>query len=374
MLNWLFKPSASKSHRTAIGLMSGTSLDALDAALVRENDAGQIEVLQLDTVALPRSLQTALETVIVSGHTSLSDLLQLEHAYTELVIAQCQRLISESNTAIDVIGFHGQTLWHAPGINSTLQIGHAEWLSEATQTPVVAQFRRGDMARGGQGAPLAPLFHAAHFQRETETVGVLNLGGIANLTVLCPNQPPRGWDLGPANTLSDQWYRLHHAGAFDRDGQIAASGTIHEGLLQTCLTEPFFQAPPPKSTGREHFNLEWLQTQLKAHSAIDPADVQATLNRLTAEVVKQALPSDIDILIVCGGGVKNSHLMDCIDDIVKPLVVTSDIFDIDPMAVESACFGWLAIQALENQALDAKAVTGATRNGLLGTVYYPTRD
>lgn len=373
MLNWLFKPSVSKHPRTAIGLMSGTSLDALDAALVRETDSGQIEVVTTQSTPFPADLQQQLEQLVSQGESRLSALLQIEHQYTALVIAQCQQLIAASATAIDVIGFHGQTVWHAPEIGSTLQIGNAEWLAEATQTPVIAQFRRGDMARGGQGAPLAPLFHAAHFARDTESVGVLNLGGIANLTVLRPGHAPCGWDIGPANTLSDQWYRQFHNGPYDAEGAWAGTGQINPSLLEQMLSDAYFQKPAPKSTGREYFNLPWLQTQLTSVAPVSDVDVQATIHQLTAELVRMALPDDIEILVVCGGGVHNTHLMDRIDDAVDALLVTSDTFSIDPMAVEPACFGWLALQTLAGNCLEVAAVTGARHSGLLGTRFDPTR-
>ena len=373
MLNWLFKPSVSKHPRTAIGLMSGTSLDALDAALVRETDSGQIEVVTTQSTPFPADLQQQLEQLVSQGESRLSALLQIEHQYTELVIAQCQQLIAASATAIDVIGFHGQTVWHAPEIGSTLQLGNAEWLAEATQTPVIAQFRRGDMARGGQGAPLAPLFHAAHFSRDTESVGVLNLGGIANLTVLRPGHAPCGWDIGPANTLSDQWYHQFHKGPYDAKGAWAGTGQVNPSLLEQMLSDAYFQKPAPKSTGREYFNLPWLQTQLTSVAPVSEVDVQATIHQLTAELVRMALPDDIEILVVCGGGVHNTHLMDRIDDAVDALLVTSDTFLIDPMAVESACFGWLALQTLAGNCLEVAAVTGARQSGLLGTRFDPTR-
>ena len=373
MLNWLFKPSVSKHPRTAIGLMSGTSLDALDAALVRETDSGQIEVVTTQSTPFPADLQQQLEQLVSQGESRLSALLQIEHQYTELVIAQCQQLIAASATAIDVIGFHGQTVWHAPEIGSTLQLGNAEWLAEATQTPVIAQFRRGDMARGGQGAPLAPLFHAAHFARDTESVGVLNLGGIANLTVLRPGHAPCGWDIGPANTLSDQWYHQFHKGPYDAKGAWAGTGQVNPSLLEQMLSDAYFQKPAPKSTGREYFNLPWLQTQLTSVAPVSEVDVQATIHQLTAELVRMALPDDIEILVVCGGGVHNTHLMDRIDDAVDALLVTSDTFLIDPMAVESACFGWLALQTLAGNCLEVAAVTGARQSGLLGTRFDPTR-
>ncbi len=375
MLNWLFKTSPNpKAPRTAIGLMSGTSLDGLDACLVQEVDSSRIEVIRTLSTPLSESLRTSLRSIIESGTTSLSDLLSVESEYTDQVIAQCQILIESSETPIAVIGFHGQTIWHAPEIGSTLQIGLAERLAEQTKTPVAYQFRRGDMARGGQGAPLAPLFHDIHFRRETENVAVLNLGGIANLSLLIPGQHTTGWDLGPANTLSDTWHQMHQQMPFDRDGAFAASGTVHETLLTQLLSDPYFVKEAPKSTGREYFSKTWLEQALHQLPPIDPADVQATLNQLTAELVNKALPDDIDILVVCGGGIHNAHLMDAIDDAIDPLMVTSEAFSIDPDFVEAACFGWLGLKSLDDTALPTRAITGSDKPGVLGTIIKPATD
>lgn len=373
MPSWLFKRPSPEPRRLALGLMSGTSLDGLDAALVRETDNGCVEVIQFASHPLPNDLKHSLNAVVMGQAFTAPQLLDLEVEYTDQVIAQCQVLLEACAEPVSVIGFHGQTLWHAPDRGATWQIGMAERLAEQTGVAVASEFRRGDMARGGQGAPLAPLFHAAHFERDTETVAVLNLGGIANLTVLEPGRAPRGWDVGPANTLSDLWYRRHYAGDFDADGQVAKTGSVHSGLLLKMLQDPYFQASPPKSTGREHFNMAWIERALQGFDALATADVQATLNALTAQSVKQALPDHVDILVSCGGGVENDHLMGCLDDAIDPLLVTSDLFGIDPQAVESACFAWLALQRLSERTLDTRFITGAERSGMLGSIYHPSR-
>ena len=376
MLNWLFKTSPSpKSPRTAIGLMSGTSLDGLDACLVREIlDGSRVEVIKTLEAPFPTELQRGLKQIIETGQASLSDLLRLETEYTDVVIEQCQHLIQTSYDPVSVIGFHGQTLWHEPDIGSTLQIGFAERLAEKTGVPVAHQFRRGDMARGGQGAPLAPLFHEVHFLRDTENVAVLNLGGIANISLLLPGRPTVGWDIGPANTLADGWHQIHRKQPFDRDGAYASSGSVNQELLDVLLNDPYFIKEPPKSTGREYFTPAWLDKALKNLPPIDPADVQATLNQLTAEQVHKALPENVHILVVCGGGVHNTHLMDVIDEIVDPLVVTSDAFAIDPDYVEAACFAWLGLQCLDNKRLGTEKITGSINPGVLGSIVNPARD
>jgi anhydro-N-acetylmuramic acid kinase len=376
MLNWLFKTSPSpKTPRTAIGLMSGTSLDGLDACLVREIlDGSRVEVIKTLEAPFPTELQRGLKQIIETGQASLSDLLRLETEYTDVMIEQCQHLIQTSYNPVSVIGFHGQTLWHEPDIGSTLQIGFAERLAEKTGVPVAHQFRRGDMARGGQGAPLAPLFHEVHFFRDTENVAVLNLGGIANISLLLPGRPTVGWDIGPANTLADGWHQIHRKQPFDRNGAYASSGSVNQELLDVLLNDPYFIKEPPKSTGREYFTPAWLDKALKNLPPIDPADVQATLNQLTAEQVHKALPENVDILVVCGGGAHNTHLMDVIDETVDPLVVTSDAYAIDPDYVEAACFGWLGLQCLDNKRLGTEKITGSITPGVLGSIVNPTRD
>ena len=373
-MNWLSKalPSPNPS-RSAIGLMSGTSLDGLDACLVREtSDGSRIEVIQTLETSFPEEVQQDLKQIIETGQTSLHDLLRVENAYTDVVIEQCHRLMQTSLDPVRVIGFHGQTLWHDPNLGSTLQIGFAERLAEETGVPVAHQFRRGDMARGGQGAPLATLFHEAHFRRDTENVAVLNLGGIANISLLIPGKPARGWDIGPANTLADNWYQKHKKKPFDRDGAFASSGLVNHDLLDFLLDDPYFAKDPPKSTGREYFSCAWLEQTLRQLPPLDPADVQATLNQLTAEQVHKALPEEIHILVVCGGGVHNTHLMNMIDDAVDPLLITSDTFAIDPDYVEAACFGWLGLQCRDNRALETHKITGSKIAGVLGSVVNPT--
>lgn len=372
MLNWLFKQPPADPPRLCLGLMSGTSLDGLDACLAEYHANGELHILDTDSRALSEEIHERLERAVApDASIKLAELLAIEAEYTAQVSAQCDTLIQRAPRPVDCIGFHGQTLWHAPELGNTLQIGMAEQLAADTGTPVAHQFRRADMARGGQGAPLAPLFHHAQFARETEGVGVLNLGGIANLTELIPGQPVRGYDLGPANTLGDVWYRQHHTAPFDRDGAWAQTGTVDTALLKSLKTDPFFAKAPPKSTGREYFNLDWLNRHLVHHANLNAEDVQATLNQLTADIVADALSSEIDILVVAGGGVHNLDLMDRLDDQVDPLVVTSETFAIDPDFLEAACFAWLGMQCMDQHRLDTTHITGARGTGILGSIAYP---
>jgi anhydro-N-acetylmuramic acid kinase len=375
MLNWLFKTSPPASTpRAAIGLMSGTSLDGLDACVVKETGNGnRIEVVSTLSTAFPQPVRDGFKRIIETGHANINELLTLEHQYTKIVVQQCLQLIKTVDESISVIGFHGQTLWHAPDLGSTLQIGFSEYLAEATGIPVAHQFRRSDMARDGQGAPLAPLFHQLHFERDAENVAVLNLGGLANISLLVPGQPVSGWDIGPANTLSDGWHQRSQNQAFDRNGAYAASGSVNQNLLEQLLKDPYFAQRPPKSTGREYFSQSWLQQTLDQLAPINAADVQATLNQLTATLVHQDLSQEIDILVVCGGGVHNTHLMDALDATVDPLVVTSDAFAIDPDFVEAACFGWLGLRCVDSQPLSTTLITGSAAPGVLGSIIQPTK-
>ncbi|MDB9863438.1 anhydro-N-acetylmuramic acid kinase [Litorivicinus sp.] len=374
MLSWHTKIFQSNPRRAVIGLMSGTSLDALDAALLRETDNGCVELIHGETTSFPDALKQRLQNIVSSGEVRLKELLEVEYLYTKAVVTQCREMASTSRYPIACIGFHGQTLWHAPELASTLQIGLSEKLAEETCIPVVSQFRRSDMARGGQGAPLAPLFHAAHFGKSTESIVALNLGGIANLTIITPGQPLRGWDAGPANTLSDLWCQAETQKPFDHNGDFANQGSTNKKLLQLMLADPYFKRQPPKSTGREYFNRAWLDQFLSLFPGITGADVQATLNHLTADVIAKNIPTGTDLVVASGGGVHNAHLMNAIDEALDPLMVTSSFFGFDPNYVESACFGWLALKCLDGKILDVKSVTGADRNGTLGMIYRPAKD
>lgn len=352
--------------------MSGTSLDGLDACVIKETEFnGPIEILEKNHSYIPNEALEIFKKATETGQIELNDLLMAEVVYTDAVGKQCKNLCNQTNEKISVIGFHGQTIWHLPNAGTTLQIGFAEKLASLTGIPVIHQFRRGDMARSGQGAPLTPLFHQHQFARDTEKIGILNLGGIANLTLLIPGKPTTGWDIGPANTLSDLWFKLHEDEGFDRDGRYASSGDVNNQLLNLLIDDPYFKLKPPKSTGREYFNLGWLHTKLGTMRSIAPQHVQATLNCLTATLIHQSLPKDLDILAVCGGGVHNNHLMDQIDDLVESLVVTTDVFSIDPDYVEAACFGWLALQNLDSISSDLRSITGANASGIIGSLVRP---
>ncbi|HHW4681119.1 MAG TPA: anhydro-N-acetylmuramic acid kinase, partial [Xylella taiwanensis] len=278
------------------------------------------------------------------------------------------------HTQIRAIGSHGQTVRHRPlgDLPFTWQFGDAHRITELTGITTVADFRRRDIAAGGQGAPLMPAFHLAMLGSTTENRAVLNLGGIANLTLIPVTGPVLGFDTGPANALLDSWYQRHHNGTFDQNGEFAARGQINQQLLSRLLADPWFTRPPPKSTGREQFHLNWVTKQLEPVLP-SPADVQATLLELTAITVADALlrqQPKTHRLIICGGGVHNPVLMARLAAHLPNVAVESiQTYGLDPDYLEAMGFAWLAAQILDGQPGNLPSVTGARGLRLLGAIH-----
>ncbi len=365
-----------------IGLMSGTSLDGIDG-VIAQFDGGTPQVLAHASQPLEASLRAELMALNLSGADELHRAALAANALARGYAQVVQRLLADTGLqAADIrgIGAHGQTVRHQPGLHDgtgyTLQLNAPALLAELTGICVVADFRSRDVAAGGQGAPLAPFFHRAFFGQRDRTVGVLNLGGIANLTVLPPQQaaqPLIGFDCGPANALMDLWCERHTGAVFDRDGAWAALGNVSEHLLIDLLSETFFAQSPPKSTGRDRFNATWLEQYLAAHPGLAPQDVQATLAELTARScaadLRRQAPGASE-LVVCGGGALNAHLMRRLQAALPGVqVVSSQQRSLPPLQVEAAAFAWLARQALRGEALDLKSTTGARGARVLGAVY-----
>jgi len=361
-----------------IGLMSGTSLDGVDGVLAECTET-HTRVLQ----HVHRPFQPALAEELLHLNTPGADELHraalAANALARLYAAVVTALLHDAAidpAAVTAIGAHGQTVRHRPGefdgTGYTLQLNSPALLAELTRIDVVADFRSRDVAAGGQGAPLVPAFHHAMFAQAGQTVLVLNIGGIANLSVLRDNEV-LGFDCGPGNALMDAWCRQHTGQAFDAEGRWAASGQVHEPLLQTLLQEPYLALPPPKSTGRDLFNLPWLAGKLAAYSSVAPADVQATLTELTAcacaaDVLRHG--AKCSRLIVCGGGALNRHLMQRLQARLPSLaVVSSEQADLPPLQVEAAAFAWLARKAVLRQTASLKSVTGALGTRVLGAIY-----
>jgi anhydro-N-acetylmuramic acid kinase len=358
-----------------IGLMSGTSMDAIDGVLV-DLEQSPPRVLQSHSLHLPATLQQRLWQL---GHeTPLSDILDLDVQIGELFATAALDLLEQSGIEkrqVAAIGSHGQTIWHSPGQpHTTLQIGDPNRVAYLTGITTVADFRRMDMAAGGQGAPLAPAFHAAVFQSSTENRVILNLGGIANITILPadPKQPVLGFDTGPANTLLDAWSRRHLHQPYDDSGAWAAGGRVDTALLQRLLADDYFRQSVPKSTGPEYFNLDWLQRHFE-EKASTPADVQATLIRLTVDSIAEAISvhaQNTGSVRVCGGGINNSLLMSSLTDALSPVPVDSTAsLGVAAQWVEATCFAWLARERLAGRAGNLPAVTGASTSVPLGGIY-----
>ncbi len=367
-----------------VGLMSGTSLDGIDAVLADiEGDAHALRIATVahDHAGYPDDLRVELLALNTPGHDELARAARAAQRMVEFAARLVGTLLADAGVdaaTVRAIGSHGQTVRHRPpaageSIPYTVQIDNGALLAELTGIDVVCDFRRRDLAAGGQGAPLVPAFHAARFARPGVAVAVLNLGGFANLTLLHADGRVAGFDCGPGNVLLDLWCERHTGRRFDADGRWAASGRVKPALLDALLADAFFALPPPKSTGRDQFNAAWLDTRLTRLGALDPADVQATLVALTAAVVAEDLqryaPHSVQ-LVVCGGGAHNLHLVDALSRALPHVdVVPADRLGIDATQVEAAAFAWLAHAHLHRQPGNLPEVTGAHGPRVLGALY-----
>jgi anhydro-N-acetylmuramic acid kinase len=364
-----------------LGLMSGTSADGIDAALVRFEGEGRALRCQLvhgRTFAWDEATRTRLVALGQGADTVSLDALGALDATVALAFADAALALLQAagipRGRVRAIGSHGQTIRHRPQADPpfTWQLGDGNVIAERSGIDTVADFRRRDVAAGGQGAPLMPAFHAALLGSPQEDRAVLNLGGIANFTLLPVGGEVRGFDTGPANALMDAWCERHTGRAYDADGAFAASGQVDAALLARLLAEPWFALPPPKSTGREHFHLEWLQARI-GETALPPADVQATLLDLSARTVADALQMtqpDTRRVLVCGGGVRNAALMARLAAYLPQAIVESTaMHGLEPDYVEAMGFAWLARETLAGRPGNLPAVTGASGRRILGTVF-----
>lgn len=361
-----------------IGLMSGTSMDAVDAAVVQINGK-TLNVLVFEQQPLPPDLSDALKAI--TADTPVSVIAELDGRLGSVFADVARHVISRSGVPashIAAVGSHGQTVLHCPHADTaaTVQIGDPNRIALRTGIKTVADFRRMDIAAGGQGAPLAPAFHAWLFRHPGVNRVVANIGGIANISILPANHeiPVTGFDTGPGNTLLDRWARRHLGQPMDEDGAWGRKGSIIEPLLEDLLADPYFSALPPKSTGPEYFNLLWLDGYL-LNSKPAPADVQATLEELSCRSIASAIrmnaPGTQEVLL-CGGGVKNPGLMSRIRGHLSPIPVQStSIHGIEPDGVEAVMCAWLAKCRVEGVPANLPSVTGANRPVLLGAIYDP---
>ena len=357
-----------------LGLISGTSADGIDAAIVRF--APKVQVLFGRTYPLPEALRgQVLALSQAEARITLDEAGRLDTRLGQAFAAVAQQALQDAGVAatdITAIGSHGQTLRHDPtgAAPFSQQYGDASVIAERTGITTVADFRRRDVAAGGHGAPLMPAFHAAVLRAGDEDRAVLNLGGIANLSLMPRAGDVRGFDTGPANGLMDAWCLEHRGLAYDRDAAFAREGRVDESLLAALLDDPWFALPPPKSTGRDQFQLQWLRARLRGQS---PADVQATLCELSAATVADALRREMPgcaRLVACGGGVHNPLLMQRIAARLPGVVVeTTAAHGLDPDFIEAAGFAWLARQTLAGRPGNLPSVTGARGPRVLGAIH-----
>ena len=360
-----------------IGLISGTSMDGIDAAIVEFGDRS-VDIVSGRTVPYPETLRNRLIDATRTPETCTVDVIgALDHWVGECFRDAALGLLQSAGVepaSLRAIGSHGQTIRHRPNAERpfTLQIGNADVIAKGTGIDCVADFRSADLALGGQGAPLVPPFHEWLFRSADVDRCALNIGGIANITVLpAAPGPVSGFDTGPGNTLMDAWIRRYRDMAFDDGGRWAASGTTNRSLLQAMLTDPYFDKPSPKSTGFEYFNLDWLSRLIPDDA--DRADVQATLADLTATTIADAIDRhapETRELLVCGGGVHNRDLIRRLDDRLAHVTLASTAdFGLDPDHVEAAAFAWLAKRTLSGEPGNAPEVTGASRRTVLGAIH-----
>lgn len=365
-----------------MGTMSGTSLDGVDVVIAAIPSANDFSLLYANTYPIPKHLKSALLKLSQENQLNELDLYaQLDVQMGQLFANCCQQLLQESGLLpeqIRAIGNHGQTLRHYPDSQypTTLQIGDPNIIAQQTGITTIADFRRRDMAAGGQGAPLVPPFHQAIFSAPKEkNIVVVNIGGIANITCLDKTGSVlKGYDTGPGNGLMDDWCLRHFNCAYDSEGKLAAQGNINQPLLNQLLSDNYFSQTAPKSTGREYFSYDWLIRALEKQPLdVKPEDVLATLLELTCQTIineiNQASPQ-ADEILVCGGGAQNSQLMQRLQALVPEIHVTStESRGLHPDWVEASAFAWLAHQTLNGLTGNLPAVTGARQEVILGAIW-----
>ena len=367
-----------------IGIMSGSSLDGVDVVLC-EIDRNNCQLIASLEYPLPLDLKGEI-LAMIGGECTLARVGTVDIKLAILFSDAVNALLAHEKTdpkSIKAIGSHGQTLWHAPEgeYPFSMQLGDPGTIAVRTGIKVVADFRQKDVSLGGEGAPFAPAFHAFLFGNTEASISILNIGGMANITVL--GKTLTGYDTGPGNVLMDLWISEHQGVAYDRSGAWAQSGEVIFPLLESMLKDPYFAQPHPKSTGREKFNKEWLMKsvqriarsiQIEAshsganhHSSLHPKDVQRTLLELTAiSISNEVLKFNPDILLLCGGGAKNAFLVERLA-VLMPNVQIGIARDANN--IEAMSFAWLAYKRLHNEHVHLKDVTGASRNAILGGVY-----
>jgi anhydro-N-acetylmuramic acid kinase len=360
-----------------IGVMSGTSLDGIDVAAVRIND--QFSFLAAQCIDIPADLRQQILALTQAADNEIERMGRLDIDLGKLFAESINQLIKTAHIdskQIAAIGCHGQTIRHRPEAGFTLQIGDPNTITEITGLTTIADFRRRDLANGGQGAPLVPAFHNCIFRSAEKNRVILNIGGMSNITVLRAKTASFviGYDTGPGNVLLDAWINKHSGTPYDKAGQWAHSGQHDQKLLQALLSLPFFTEAPPKSTGREQFNLDWLERVISDNDfRISPVDIQATLLEMAARSIADAINaenlSDPE-LYICGGGVHNHALIQRLSELIHTTrITTTEELGLHPDWVEASAFAWLAHQTLNQLTGNLPSVTGATQERILGGIY-----
>jgi anhydro-N-acetylmuramic acid kinase len=362
-----------------IGLLSGTSVDGIDAAIVDIN-ARQLTLTETHSQAFSLQLKTDLQQLIKNQNISLKQLAAIDSLLAFEFSQAVELLISKAKIDkkdIIAIGSHGQTIFHQPNGNhrNTIQIGSAHMIAANLNIKVVSHFRNMDMACGGQGAPLAPILHQLLFSQTNRNTAVINLGGISNVSFVGKDyQQAIGFDTGPANCLIDEWMMIHKQQAYDENGQWAQSGQLNSELLAQMLKDDYFFKPSPKSTGREYFNHRWYDNFRDLFKSLTATDIQTTLSHLTAATIALAIEQQtniIDNIMLMGGGCKNSFLTSLIKQYCKIPVSDSTQYQYDPDWIEAMLFAYLAQQRINNQRINLNSITGSSKAILIGDIIVP---
>ena len=362
-----------KNLSLLFGVMSGTSLDGIDIVLIHQNNKS-IKIIEF--IHIPYSINTRKDFLALhSGHNSdLEHSIQMSLSHAKTTANGIKKILKKHKLEtkdIKCIGYHGQTIRHYPERGYSVQLGSANLLAELTNISVVSDFRNRDIVAGGQGAPLVPAFHNEFFFKKNKNRVIINIGGISNITYLPRNKKIIGFDCGPGNILLDQWIKIHQNKNFDNHGRWAKTGKLVNDLLHNFKKDLFFKKQPPKSTGRELFNIDWLNKfDVSAHPA---EDVQRTILELTVVTINDAIrkfcPS-LDEIYICGGGSKNKFLINRLERVTGVNINTTDKLNLPSQQVEAAAFAWLAKKCIQKQFNNSPTVTGSKGPRILGAIHY----
>jgi len=361
-----------------IGLMTGTSVDAIDISAVRIEKSAY-KIIDSKSYIYPEEIRN--KVLAISRREKPFDsesIRKMDHKIGEIYSESINNFIdlqTFNKNNIRAIGIHGQTIEHSPNakVPRSLQIGNAELVAKNIGVTCIANFRNADIQAGGQGAPLAPIFHSWLFRSENHNIAVINIGGISNISIL-KNEEVSGYDLGPGNVLLDAWSQHNDKGEYDYNGGWAVTGELNNDLLDLLLKDEFIRREPPKSTGTDYYNLNWIQEKISSTGlTIKPADVQCTLTEYSARIILQSINSGIvfDQVILCGGGTKNSFLFESIKNKYNGKIYKTNDFGIDASDIESIGFAYLAYLRVKEVEIDLSKITGSSKKVLLGKVFSP---